>query len=71
MASREEIRKGIEKYTKNPAALWKYLHENGIVIKVEDDSFVAECLRDSWEEIKEDMKQAGYAKFVPLIEKER
>ena len=34
MTRREEIRKGIEQYTNYPAALWAYLHENGVVLKV-------------------------------------
>jgi len=33
--TREEIRKGIEAYTDRPAELWAYLHENGMVIRVE------------------------------------
>ena len=47
--------------------IFKYLHSQGVVIKVEDNSFVAECLRDSWEEIKQDMKEAGYEATESLI----
>ncbi len=43
------------------------LDSQGVVIKVEDNSFVAECLRDSWEEIKQDMKEAGYEATESLI----
>ena len=49
-------------------AILKDENSQGVVIKAEDNSFVAECLRDSWEEIKEDMKQAGYVAWDPLIE---
>lgn len=35
MTKQEEIRKGIEKYTEAPAALWAYLHSQGVVIKVD------------------------------------
>ena len=33
MTKREEIRKGIEDYTDRPAALWLYLHSQGVVIR--------------------------------------
>ena len=36
MTKREEIRKGIENYTDNPAALWAYLHSKDVVIKIND-----------------------------------
>lgn len=32
MTKRQEIRKGIEDYTDRPAALWDYLHSQGVVI---------------------------------------
>jgi len=34
MATREEIRRGIEDFTDRPAALWAYLHSLQVVIKV-------------------------------------
>jgi len=42
------------------------LHDNDVVIKVEDSSYVAPCLKDSWEEIKQDMKESGYEKVESL-----
>ena len=48
--------------------IFKYLHSQGAVIKVDDNSYVAPCLRDSWEEIKQDMKEAGYEAVEPIIE---
>ena len=30
MTKREEVRKGIEEYTEWPAALWAYLHSQGL-----------------------------------------
>ncbi len=40
----------------------------GLVIKREDNSYVAPCLRDAHEEIKQDMKEVGYELVEPLIE---
>jgi len=82
MTKQEEIRKGIEKYTDSPAALWSYLHSQGVVIKVGEikelpragagsEAYVADGIGFSWERsapIFGDFKRAGYVKTRSLIE---
>ncbi|KKK76758.1 hypothetical protein LCGC14_2860390 [marine sediment metagenome] len=76
MSKQEEIKRIVQevldKYDGNPAVDWPFillfkLQQLGVVIKVDDNSYVASCLRDSWEEIKQDMKEAGYTAVEPLI----
>jgi len=71
MPTREQIRKGIEQYTNYPAALWAYLHENGLVIKVDrelpSEYSIAEFgLGDPLFD-RDSIKEAGYVAVKPLI----
>ena len=77
----EEIRKGIEQYTDYPAALWVYLHENGLVIKVDreypEDQLDVEYRygeftipgygREFCARDQEALDRAGYEAVEPLI----
>jgi len=58
MTKQEKIRKGIEEYTDYPAALWAYLHENGLVIKVDRE------LPYKWKEITREHSYHPHKKFT-------
>ena len=50
-------------------AVIKYLHSQGVVIKVDEgsDDIKLPVLKEAWEGIVEDMKELGYTQWKPLI----
>jgi len=73
--SRDIIRKGIEQYTDHPAALWAYLHDSGMVLKVEGElpdnhiDYLTGDRTNCYLEGRDSVIKAGYTKYIQLLEK--